>query len=96
MNTIKISVRLLTLLLLPISARAEALGEMDLTTSWVGYTALILFVLAYAMVVMEEFTHLRKSKPVILAAGIIWALVALVYAREGINHAADEGSNHRR
>jgi NhaD family Na+/H+ antiporter len=26
----------------------------------------------------EEFTHLRKSKPVILAAGIIWALIASV------------------
>ena len=27
----------------------------------------------------EEFTHLRKSKPVILAAGVIWAMIAMVY-----------------
>ncbi len=27
----------------------------------------------------EEFTHLRKSKPVILAAGIIWAAISLAY-----------------
>ena len=27
----------------------------------------------------EEFTHLRKSKPVLLAAGLIWALIAWVY-----------------
>lgn len=32
----------------------------------------------------EEFTHLRKSKPVVLAAGIIWALIASVYVGEGI------------
>ncbi|MCP3868595.1 MAG: sodium:proton antiporter [Gammaproteobacteria bacterium] len=55
-------------------------GErLDLTTHWVGFASLGIFVLAYALVMAEEFTHLRKSKPVILAAGIIWALVAYVY-----------------
>jgi NhaD family Na+/H+ antiporter len=44
----------------------------------VGITALIIFAVAYALVMAEEFTHLRKSKPVILAAGIIWALIASV------------------
>ena len=53
--------------------------QLDLTTSAVGYFALGIFVLAYALVMAEEFTHLRKSKPVILAAGIIWALVAWSY-----------------
>jgi CRP/FNR family transcriptional regulator len=38
-----------------------------------------LFVLAYALVMGEEFTHLRKSKPVVLAAGIIWLLIAYYY-----------------
>lgn len=52
---------------------------LDFTTAPVGYVALGIFVLAYALVMAEEFTHLRKSKPVILAAGIIWALVALSY-----------------
>ena len=45
---------------------------MDLTAHWVGATAILLFVLAYGLVITEEFTHLRKSKPVMLAAGIIW------------------------
>ena len=35
---------------------------MDLTTHWVGVAAIVLFVAAYALVVTEEFTHLRKSK----------------------------------
>jgi len=50
---------------------------MDLTTSPVGYFALGLFILAYALVMSEEFIHLRKSKPVILAAGIIWMAISL-------------------
>ena len=53
---------------------------MDLTTHWVGIVAIVLFVAAYTLVITEEFTHLRKSKPVILAAGIIWALIAYQYA----------------
>ena len=42
---------------------------MDLTGHWAGLIALLVFVLAYALVVSEEFTNLRKSKPVIMAAG---------------------------
>lgn len=61
---------------------------MDLTTHWVGVAAIVLFVVAYALVVTEEFTHLRKSKPVMLAAGIIWALIAYQYAQADRPHAA--------
>ena len=53
---------------------------MDLTANWVGVAAIVLFVAAYSLVITEEFTHLRKSKPVMLAAGIIWALIAYQYA----------------
>ena len=53
---------------------------MDLTAHWVGIVAIILFVAAYSLVITEEFTHLRKSKPVMLAAGIIWGLIAFQYA----------------
>ncbi len=54
-------------------------SPLDLTASGVGYGALIIFGVAYLLVMLEEFTHLRKSKPVILAAGIIWAMIAFVY-----------------
>ena len=60
-----------------------ALG--DLTSSGVGYAALIIFGVAYLLVMLEEFTHLRKSKPVMLAAGIIWAMIAIAY--KGSPHA---------
>ena len=45
--------------------------HIDLTTSYVGYISLIIFVLAYALVMVEEFSHLRKSKPVIISAALI-------------------------
>ncbi len=52
---------------------------LDLTSSGVGYAAILIFVVAYLFVMAEEFTHLRKSKPVIFAAGLIWGMIALVY-----------------
>jgi NhaD family Na+/H+ antiporter len=55
-------------------------ARMDLTAHWVGIVAIVFFVAAYSLVITEEFTNLRKSKPVMLAAGIIWALIAYQYA----------------
>lgn len=67
---------------------------LDLTQHTVGYAALFVFVIAYLFVMAEEFTHLRKSKPVILAAGIIWAMIAAVYASNGMPHAAEQAFRH--
>ncbi len=68
------------LCLFPISSFAiKELIALDLTASTVGIFSLIVFILAYLLVMAEEFTHLRKSKPVIIAAGIIWASIAWVY-----------------
>ena len=51
--------------------------HIDLTTSYIGIISLIIFFLAYAIVMIEEFTHLRKSKPVIISAALIWGLIGL-------------------
>ena len=48
-----------------------AMTGLDLTTHWAGITALVIFVLAYVLVVLEEPLHLRKSKPVMMAADLI-------------------------
>lgn len=61
---------------------------MDLTAHWVGAAAIVLFVVAYSLVITEEFTNLRKSKPVMLAAGIIWGLIAYQYTDSDQPHAA--------
>lgn len=79
----------------PMAALArEGTERLDLTTAPVGLAALAIFVLAYLLVMAEEFLHLRKSKPVIIAAGIIWAMIAYVYAERGMNHAAEEAVRH--
>jgi NhaD family Na+/H+ antiporter len=67
---------------------------LDLTTHSVGYISLIVFVIAYLFVTAEEFTQLRKSKPVILAAGIIWAMVAYVSTQHGMGHEAEQAARH--
>ena len=54
--------------------------EINLTTSYVGILSLITFVIAYAVVMAEEFSHLRKSKPVIISAAVIWAIIAFHFS----------------
>ena len=56
---------------------------MELLNHPIGIASLILFVVAYGFVMTEEVTHLRKSKPVLFAAGVIWAMIAGVGAKHG-------------
>ena len=63
---------------------------MDLTAQWTGVAAITVFILAYTLVITEEYTSLRKSKSVILGAGIIWAMIGYQYAQGGIVHEAEE------
>jgi len=62
----------------------------NLTGTSMGIFALVLFVAAYVLVIMEEKLHLRKSKPVLLAAGIIWILVAVTFKGLGEPTAAHD------
>ena len=87
----------LALVFLPSLAAASTTASaetLNLTSHPVGYAALAIFAIAYLLVMAEEFTHLRKSKPVILAAGIIWALIGYVYVSNGMNHAAEAAVRH--
>ena len=60
----------------------------DFTDHWAGWLALAIFITAYGFVIAEENLHLRKSKPTIVAAGVIWVIVALVYNAHGDTHTA--------
>ena len=73
----------------PLPVFAAEGGTLELVEDWVGIVALILFAVAYVLVIAEEFTHLKKSKPVLLAAGLIWAVVAYEYASHNLIHAAE-------
>lgn len=86
----------LLLLLLPSLSHASAsTGEwIDLTTHWVGYAAITVFVLGYILVIFEEQIHMRKSKPVMVSAGIIWILIAAVYVNNGFTHSVEVAIRH--
>ncbi len=56
------------------------------TMNPIAWVCILVFVVAYCMVIAEEKLHLRKSKPVILAAGIIWVLIAWIASQEGVPH----------
>ena len=83
--------------LVPAAVLASAAGQAelpDLTTHTVGYLALGLFAMAYIMVTVEEFTNLRKSKPVMIAAGLIWGLIGWVSSQAGLGHLAEAAARH--
>jgi NhaD family Na+/H+ antiporter len=68
--------------------------NLDLTQSWFGYAALGIFLVSYVLVVLEEATQLRKSKPVLLAAGLIWALIGFAYTSAGTPEIAKAAAEH--
>ena len=68
--------------------------EIDLTRSWIGYLALGLFILSYVFVIFEDALELRKSKPVLVAAGLIWALIGIGYAMAGQSPLAETAAQH--
>ena len=76
-------------LLSPLAAWA-AVPVQDLTADWPGMAAVTIFVVAYVLVVAEEFTGLRKSQPVMMAAGLIWGILAFAAARWGMSGALHE------
>ena len=67
---------------------------MDLLNHPVGIISIVLFIIAYAFVMTEEVTHLRKSKPVLFVAGIIWAMIAWVGVQTGDSYAVKKELMH--
>jgi Na+/H+ antiporter NhaD/arsenite permease-like protein len=77
----------------PLLAQEHA-APIDLTQHPVGYLALLIFFVAYGFVAIEKAIQLHKSKPVMLAAGLIWALLGLVYAAHGQSAALEAAAKH--
>jgi Na+/H+ antiporter NhaD/arsenite permease-like protein len=77
----------------PVMAESEG-AHLGLMGQWEGVLSLVVFVVAYVLVISEETIHLRKSKPVMVAAGVIWILVALTYSRIGEAELVQEMVRH--
>jgi Na+/H+ antiporter NhaD/arsenite permease-like protein len=67
---------------------------VSFTDHWAGYLALAVFLAAYVLVIVEENLALRKSKPVMVAAGAIWILTAIAYASQQQAHLVAEILRH--
>ena len=78
-----------------VGAATAQLGEpLKLTNSFVGYLSLTIFVVAYIVVMMEEYLKLRKSKPVLLAAGLIWIIIGFTYQEHNLTEVAKQALEH--
>lgn len=55
----------------------------DLTFTWVGFAALVIFVVGYYFVATEEKYHIDKAKPALFAGTFMFILIAFYYM---LNH----------
>jgi len=75
-------------------SHASVAKQHDLTTSWIGILCIVTFVAAYIVVMLEEYLELRKSKPVLIGAGIIWILIGWQYTQLGQSELANAALKH--
>jgi len=68
----------------------ETIASAQVTHTLPACMALGIFIVAYGLVIAEEFLDLRKSKPVVLASGLMWLLVAWI----ALEHNASTALNH--
>lgn len=78
-----IGISLLPILTFASGSDAELLN-LHATHSMQGIICVAVFTLAYILVMLEEVTELRKSKPVVLASGVIWVIVAFMAGQQGL------------
>lgn len=82
--------KLLLIIIITFLFSGLAFGEQNsssanLISSNYALIALLTFVLAYALVPLENVIHLKKSKPVLVASGIIWLLASLAFSANGLD-----------
>ena len=69
---------------LAFAATGGELLNLEMILSGPAIFSLVTFVISYFFVMTEEFSHLRKSKPVVVASGIIWLVVAITATSKGV------------
>ncbi|MDO6544551.1 sodium:proton antiporter NhaD [Photobacterium sanguinicancri] len=92
MNIRQLSLAVGLLLFAPLTLASGTV--IDLTHSNIGYASLVIFAIAYCLVMGEEYLQLRKSKPVLLAAGLIWMMIGYVFQQNGQTDIAKQALEH--
>lgn len=62
--------------------------HLDLTHHIVGYLSLGTMIVAYILAMSEDVTELRKSKPMMFGAAVVWFAISICYALNGDAKAA--------
>lgn len=82
---------LVSLLLVSVAAFASSGGggtasaNPDLTMTWVGISCLLIFIVGYYFVAAEEKYAIDKAKPALLIGTLMFMLVAVYYAMNGLD-----------
>lgn len=76
---------------LPVFASSHT---VNLTQHWAGYLSLAIFGIAYLAVIFEERIDLRKSKPVMASAGLIWVVIAVATRHSEETHVGEAISHN--
>ena len=61
------------------------LHGVDLTTAWVGYLSLAIFVIGYYFIAMEDKYRINKAKPALFIGTTIFMLIGLYYTLHHYN-----------
>ena len=63
-----------------------ASSGQDLTTTWVGISSLIIFVVGYYIIAAEEKYHINKAKPALFIGTFIFILIGFYNTLNGIDN----------
>mgnify|MGYP002631286014 CR=1 FL=1 len=81
---IKVLISLLCFAGLAFASSSASTGEIpDITFTWVGYSALLIFAVGYYFVAAEEKYEIDKAKPALFIGTFMFMLVAIYYS---LNH----------
>ena len=76
--------KILALLFVFISTTWASTGQ-DLTTTWVGISALIIFLIGYYVIAAEEKYHINKAKPALFVGTFLFILIGLYNVVNGLD-----------
>ena len=76
---------LITLYVFPSLSFAEEFvsTQINLTHHFIGYLAAALTIIAYIAAMSEDVIALKKSKPMVLSAALVWFAICIYYAMHG-------------
>ena len=66
-------------------ASSDSSLNVDLTTTWVGFTTLSIFIIGYYFIATEEKYHIDKAKPALFIGTFMFILVAIYYALNNLD-----------